>query len=128
MTKPDFTPDAHSMKMKISRLEVQLAKANERVKELERESMAFRSILDQPIKHPAGTDKMYSLGFNHAMRLFEDIYLGVTQKALNKFAAEKKVEGAYAVISLLDETKDSKAILMANKYVREQLRKEQENV
>lgn len=36
-TKPDFTPDANSMKMEINRLERQLAKANERVKELEKE-------------------------------------------------------------------------------------------
>ena len=44
MTKPDFTPDAHSMKMEISRLERQLAKANERVKELEKE-LASKELL-----------------------------------------------------------------------------------
>lgn len=42
MTKPDFTPDAHSMKMEISRLKSQLAKANERLNELEKENALLK--------------------------------------------------------------------------------------
>lgn len=82
----------HDLKSEVTSLRTQLAKANERVKELEKESTAFRSILDQPNKHHPDTDKMYALGFNHAMRLFEDIYLGEHHHALNKFAIDKKIE------------------------------------
>ena len=56
-----------------------------------------------------------------------EAFEAIPEDTLNKFAIEKKIEGAYAVISLLDETKDSKTILMANNYVREQLRKEQDS-
>lgn len=37
MDKPYFLPDKYAMKKKIDRLEQQIAKANERVKELEKE-------------------------------------------------------------------------------------------
>jgi CHAD domain-containing protein len=43
---------------------------------------------------------MYSSGFKDAMRLFEDIYLGGAQQALNKFALEKKLK---ALDDLLEE-------------------------
>jgi len=84
----------------IEQLREQLAKANERVKELEKESLAFRSILDQSNRFHPNTDKMYSSGFKDAMRLFEDIYLGGAQQALNKFALEKKLK---ALDDLLEE-------------------------
>lgn len=38
MTKPDFTPSVHTMKLEISRLNAELAKANERVARLERDA------------------------------------------------------------------------------------------
>jgi hypothetical protein len=39
MTNPDFTPSVHTMKLEISRLNAELAKANERVDELEQEKI-----------------------------------------------------------------------------------------
>lgn len=92
-----------------------LAKANERVKELESVVAAAIHAFDA-----------YEMDVDTYPTIEHVMLKNNLQSHLNKFAIEKKIEGAYAVISLLDETKDSKTILMANNYVREQLRKEQE--
>ncbi|AGM46896.1 hypothetical protein AD45P2_00395 [Alteromonas phage vB_AmaP_AD45-P2] len=47
MTKPNFTPDAHSMKMEISKLKKQLAKADEYAAELEVKKDALQKSLDE---------------------------------------------------------------------------------
>lgn len=110
-------------------LQEKLAKADERVKELEKESLAFRSILDQSNRFHPNTDKMYSSGFKDAMRLFEDIYLGDAQQALNKFAIAKKVEALDEVESVYmqaAETSEPISFREAFDAVEEQLRKEQE--
>lgn len=115
-----------------------LAKANERESvlschldsyikrcaELEKESLAFRSILDQSNRFHPNTDKMYSSGFKDAMRLFEDIYLGGAQQALNKFAIEQKV-GGYYDSCIESGMNGGQSSLLADIYA-EQLRKEQE--
>lgn len=108
MTKPDFTPDAYSMKMEISRLKAQLAKANERVEELEGQLQ-----LTMLTTHEASFESDYG------------------QKRLSKFAIEKKIEAINAVLDLgklytigevdqwaIDDAKVERFI--------EQLRKEQE--
>lgn len=104
-----------------------LAKANERVAELEAESMAFRAILDQTNKHHPDTDKMYVSGFNDAMRLFEDIYLGEPHHALNKFAIENQIESFskwLCEVKFMEGLSARDVIDSAVEY-QEQLRKEQ---
>ena len=150
MSKPYFLPDKYSMSVKIDKLEKQLAKANERAdyymklitsdigyehaKDLEKgilEEIENRDNLEEwldklsvEIARYFGVDiGEHSSANNPWVEAFE----AIPEDTLNKFAIEKKIEGAYAVISLLDETKDSKTILMANNYVREQLRKEQDS-
>lgn len=108
-----------------------LEKANERVKELEKELKESEDALDaaeqQLSSYENALEEVQAVFVDSdACPLFEPFNPRNLSAWLNKFAIEKRVEGAYAVISLLDETKDSKAILMANNYVREQLRKEQE--
>lgn len=116
----------------IEQLTEQLAKANERVKELEKELKESEDDLDaaehQLSSYENALEEVKAVFVDSdACPLFEPFNPRNLSAWLNKFALEKRVEGAYAVISLLDETKDSKAILMANKYVREQLRKEQDH-
>lgn len=69
MTNPDFTPSVHTMKLEISRLNAELAKANERVEELE--GQLHLTILTT---HEASFESDYG------------------KKRLNKFAIEKKIE------------------------------------
>ncbi len=104
----------------------ELKKANERVKDLEKESLAFRSILDQSNRFHPNTDKMYSSGFKDAMRLFEDIYLGDAQQALNKFALEQQIEGIESSIEYAEGKSHFVDISDLQDYI-EQLRKEQNN-
>ncbi len=96
----------------------ELVDANERLKELEQINLELAANVEAcceltEMDMVAAIDRLFEIDNTESKEL------------LNKFAIEKKIEGAYAVISLLDETKDSKTILMANNYVREQLRKEQ---
>ena len=105
----------------------ELAKANERVKELSElcashEKDMFRQcVFMEKVAEKLEQHREWQATAKVLRRPTRE-----SQQALNKFAIEKKIEGAYSVISLLDPTKDSKAILMANKYIREQLHKEQE--
>lgn len=111
--------------------EQSLAKANERIKELEEEFKGSEDDLyaaeQQLSSYENALEEVQAVFVDSdACPLFEPFNPKNLSAWLNKFAIEKKIEGAYAVISLLDETKDSKTTLMANNYVREQLRKEQE--
>lgn len=121
-------------------LELELAKANERVRELEQNQLPiengenrygldvsyFRNVINRELNR-----SLYNYKPDELARVLARISRTADKSVMfepefsKKFAIEKKIEGAYAVISLLDETKDSKTILMANNYVREQLRKEQ---
>jgi hypothetical protein len=81
---------------------------NKRVKELEKESMSFRAVLDESTNFHPDTDPNYTQGFKDAMRLFEDIYLGEPHHALKKFALEHKVEVFNAWLYEVKLTKGSK--------------------
>ncbi|MBJ2129114.1 hypothetical protein JC525_09205 [Alteromonas sp. IB21] len=122
-----FAQTAHEENVKLCQ---KLAKANERVKELEQESLAFRSILDQSNRFHPNTDKIYSSGFKDAMRLFEDIYLGGAQQALNKFAIRQKIEAFNEWLYEVKYMEGVSARDLVDSAVKfsEQLRKEQENV
>lgn len=71
----------------------QLAKANQRVTELEKEALAFRAIIERPNKHHPDSDPNYVSGFNDAIRLFDDVWLGQSQ-ALKMLLIEKQIETA----------------------------------
>ena len=103
-----------------SYLEDELAKANERVRELEQVNLVLAANVE-------ACCELTEMDIGAAIERLFEIDNTESKTLLNKFAIEKKIEGAYSVISLLDPAKDSKAILMANKYIREQLRKEQSN-
>lgn len=126
MDKPYFLPDKYAMKKKIDRLEQQLAKANERVAELEKE----RSNLSAKYKKNVSvigafvselTGKVIILP---KMRTKEEI-----EKSFNKFAIEKKIEALDEVESVYmqaAETSEPISFREAFDAVEEQLRKEQE--
>lgn len=67
---------------------------------LEKESMAFRAILDQPFTFHPDSDPMFISGMNTAMRLFEDIYLGKPQEALNLYALEQRLQNTVEILDL----------------------------
>ena len=116
MSKPYFLPDKYSMSVKIDKLEKQLAKANERVKELEKER-----------DH---SQRMYNSLLGDLSAGYGDLSISECEKHLNKFAVEKKIEVLESCID--DNAMDNDEIDALIIYVDdvkadiEQLRKEQE--
>lgn len=122
--------------LEIKQLRTQLAKANEIISKLELEGLpddyiavpseAWREQCQHEVQLAEANKRIEELEHYNLKLANESHAKSLEIDKANKLTIEKKLEGAYAVISLLDETKDSKAILMANKYVREQLREKRE--
>ncbi len=119
MDKPYFLPDKYAMKKKIDSLEQQLAKANERVAELEFQHQLLTKRIEPLLD-------MQEDGEHYARcHLADDIYEafieGSSVDALNKFAIENQIKGAKDLIYAFP--------LNASDQMKEwveQLRKEQE--
>ncbi|MBA73500.1 MAG: hypothetical protein CMO73_12600 [Verrucomicrobiales bacterium] len=115
-----YVEDIPGLLEQIASLNKQLAKANERVRELESE-LDLRDVKIIDLQHQVGT-----LEFNQ-----------VTPKDLNKFAIEKKVEAINEALDYYEELKASEEPIGAGSILhvclgrlisqQKQLRKEQEN-
>lgn len=100
--------EIESSHLKIKHATESLAKANERIAELEKEAIAIKAIIGTEIKFFPGSDKMYVSGYKDAMRLFEDVYLGEYKTLerhvlLNKLQVLQEVENTVNAWSSTDE-------------------------
>lgn len=121
MSKPYFLPDKYSMSVKIDKLEKQLAKANERVAELEQANLELAANVE-------ACCELTDMDMGAAIERLFEIDNTESKALLNKFAIEKKIEELVEFKEQLGCLDNREANLIANAVNRriEQLRKEQE--
>ena len=122
MSKPYFLPDKYSMSVKIDKLEKQLAKANERVEELEQINLELAANVESCCE-------LTDMDMGAAIERLFEINNTESKALLNKFAIEKKIEELVEFKEQLGCFDNREANLIANAVNRriEQLRKEQDS-
>lgn len=113
MDKPYFLPDKYAMKKKIDRLEQQLAKANERVNELEKDILRH-SVFMEKTAEKLEQHREWQATASVLRRPTRE-----AKQALNKFAIEKQLETAKKCAFGSTEW-----VLNHIEFLEEQLRKE----
>ena len=116
----EFAQTAHEENVKLVQ---QLAKANERVKELEAQQQLLVNEIEPLLDMQDGGE--YYTRNSLADDIYEKFIGGSSAEALNKFALEKKIEGMQRVLDCR-ELNLSEGEVDTIKLMQEQLRKEQE--